>query len=433
LTDEGDLTTAVDVQCGQPDPDWNETLGDAWPRLGAVQLWSVDPLSGFAGQKLSETWLSCARLVDQERLAAGHNFSMAVDKQGQVWGWGAAFFNGGGSETHKPVSVDLGGASVVSLEGGTLGSAALDSEGRWWEIGYNHASPEGIDVDALGGVGVVAIEAAYPASRRLLLDEAGHVWVLGQWKSCVNATTSQLDLKALGEAKVVRVAAGSKHILLLDDTGQIWALGDNSKGQLGNGTTVNSCTPVAVDQSAQGGWKAADIVRGGYYSTTSFALDRSGRVWAWGENPFGFLGDGGAVISWENNGVPYRLSPELVQIPPVVAITKITASPNGPFAFALDAGGQLWGWGYNNGGQLGNGTTSSTSTPVQVDQSALEGAEIISMAAGDYHAIALDGEGRLWSWGMNTYGELGDGTITRYRSTPVRVDDSAVGETPWLP
>ena len=83
---------------------------------------------------------------------------------------------------------------------------------------------------------------------------------------------------------------------------------------------------------------------------------------------------------------------------------------------ALKSDGTVWAWGDNGYGQLGDGTTTDRTTPVQV--SGLSG--VTAIAAGCYHTVALKSDGTVWAWGYNGYGQLGDGTTTQ-RTTPVQV------------
>jgi alpha-tubulin suppressor-like RCC1 family protein len=225
--------------------------------------------------------------------------------------------------------------------------------------------------------------------------------------------------------------ANNSNVLLLDDTGQIWALGRNNLGQLGDGTISDdvSCTPVAVDQSALGGWKAIQAVVAEY---TILALDEWGRVWAWGEETRLF-GDG------TTGGSAGRPTPGQVPIPTDPSITSLSVSEiyantyNKMSVLALDESGQLWGWGMNYFDVVGLGSnTSPIATPQKVNQDSLDGVGIVSMAMGRSHTLALDAEGRMWAWGVDDWGCFGSGDVQQ-AFTKQRVDDSALGDDPWLP
>ena len=100
------------------------------------------------------------------------------------------------------------------------------------------------------------------------------------------------------------------------------------------------------------------------------------------------------------------------------AFTQLSSSKTNSSGFTLGirAGGTLWGWGYNSNGQLGNGTTTNATTPVQI------GAVTTwkSVSAGNAHAVAVRTDGTLWAWGINTYGQIGDGSNTQ-RTSPVQI------------
>jgi alpha-tubulin suppressor-like RCC1 family protein len=149
----------------------------------------------------------------------------------------------------------------------------------------------------------------------------------------------------------------------------------------------------------------------------SMALDASGRVWVWGfDDVLGNFGTG-------------NREPTLVQFEPGVVLTSISAFAGANHRLALDSLGQLWAWGAaNNFGKLGNGSEEKSSIPVKVDQSAWDGARAVQMAVGNLNTLALDENGRLWVWGR--LGLNGQPTAS---STPVRVDDSALGDDPWRP
>jgi alpha-tubulin suppressor-like RCC1 family protein len=135
----------------------------------------------------------------------------------------------------------------------------------------------------------------------------------------------------------------------------------------------------------------------------SVALTDGGDVWAWGYNGYGQLGDG---------TVTQRLTPVRVSL--LTGVSGIAAGPSHSLARTTD--GTLWAWGYNGHGELGDGTTTQRTTPVPVP--GLSG--VVSMDGGQYHSVAAMSDGTVWAWGYNTNGQLGDGTTTQ-RTSPVQV------------
>src|SRR5450755_3180689 len=144
----------------------------------------------------------------------------------------------------------------------------------------------------------------------------------------------------------------------------------------------------------------------------------SGKAYCWGDNGLGELGDGGTT---------YSLIPVAVDTGGVLAgktLTQITAG--GGFTCALDSIGAAYCWGLNNWGNLGDGSTTSSNTPAAVDAGGvLAGKTLTQISVGGEHACALDSSGAAYCWGINGSGELGDGN-TRDSSIPVAVNTSGV-------
>ena len=221
----------------------------------------------------------------------------------------------------------------------------------------------------------------------------------------------------LFEGKTIsQISVGGNHSLALDSEGQIYAWGSNDYGQLGNGDTTDSNTPVKVDTSGVlAGKTISQISAGGIHS---LALDSEGQIYAWGYNYYGQLGNGDTTDS--NTPVKVDASGVLAG----KTITQISAGFFHPLA--LDSEGQIYAWGYNYNGQLGNGDTTDSNTPVKVDTSGvLAGKTISQISAGGAHSLALDSEGQIYAWGSNIYGQLGNGDTTS-SNTPVKVDTSGV-------
>ena len=144
-------------------------------------------------------------------------------------------------------------------------------------------------------------------------------------------------------------------------------------------------------------------------SSHSVALCSDGSVWSWGHNANGQMGNGTT-----NYGV--TLGGDPVQASGLSEITQIAAGNS--HSLALKADGSVWAWGSNSYGQLGDGTMTQRNTPVQVSGLG----EVTQIAAGNNHSLALKADGSVWGWGYNAYGQLGDGTTVN-RNTPVAVSD----------
>ncbi|MEJ2406234.1 MAG: hypothetical protein P8171_18425 [Candidatus Thiodiazotropha sp.] len=380
------------------------------------------------------------RGTDHQRLVTYWGGAYILDKQGQVWN----LIKGKSGSFEHPEAVDqsaLGDAKVVSIAGGSTHALVLDSNGQVWAWGSNtygalgccalydedgldlehpdQPAPVAVDLTALEGAKVVAIDASHHLS--VALDELGRVWAWGAywgnalWGTFDPGIPKQVDLNALEGAKVMSLSYGDYHLLLLDETGQIWASGDNDYGQLGIGYPGQlRCNAHAVfcrvDQSALGGDKVVAI-QGARRS--SLALDASGRVWAWGVDWSGSLGTGDPDPSLDPS---YVRTPTQVQFEPGVAVSAISALGTSDALLALDGAGQLWEWGGLNMG--------FTNTPERLDQSVLGDYRPMYFSANGtvwLEVTAVDEIGRLWSWDASTLREMIE-----------QVDDSAAGDNPWL-
>ncbi|MDQ6525285.1 hypothetical protein RB608_16810 [Nocardioides sp. LHD-245] len=139
----------------------------------------------------------------------------------------------------------------------------------------------------------------------------------------------------------------------------------------------------------------------------SLALRADGSVWTWGYNQAGQLGDGTTTT---------RNHP--VRVPGTRTYATVAAGRDMSYAVATD--GTVWAWGLNEDGQLGDGTTTARATPGRVGD--LTG--VTALAGGRDHGLALRDDGTVWAWGWNAYGQLGDGTLTD-RTAPVQVTTGA--------
>ncbi len=241
-------------------------------------------------------------------------------------------------------------------------------------------------------------QIASGASHIVSLKSDGTVWSWGANYSgqLGNGTTadSPLPVKVATLSSVIMVSAGGDHTVALQSDGTLWAWGGNSSGELGDGSVTNRLMPVKVMTNVK-------TISAGFFHTVVVKNDNS--LWAWGSNGSGQLGV---------SAVTYSTLPQQV-----IGVTGVvTALSAGLYHTVAVAGGTVFCWGSNGYGQLGNNTTNNSSAPVMVP--GLTG--VTAVAAGSYHTVAMTDTGALWEWGSNTRGQLGVDTITNYSTIPIQ-------------
>jgi alpha-tubulin suppressor-like RCC1 family protein len=235
------------------------------------------------------------------------------------------------------------------------------------------------------------------------LTNAGAIkcWGLNDKGQLGDGTTSDsdapVDVSGLGAAAST-IATGEKHTCAVLTTGAVKCWGQNGDRQLGDGTNNDSSTPVGVSGLTSG----FGLVAAG--QSHSCAVTLSGDVRCWGRNDKGQLGNG----STTDSGTPVS----------VTGLSGVRAIAAGEKHNCVTlAAGSVKCWGHNNKGQLGNGTTSDSSVPVPVTGVSSGG---VGVAAGTEHSCTVLNTGKALCWGENSRGQLGDGT-TSDSSVPVVV------------
>lgn len=240
----------------------------------------------------------------------------------------------------------------------------------------------------------------------LAISPDGSVW---SWGSNIDGqlgdgsyTNKNTPMKVPGLTGVIAIAAGEAHSLALKSDGTVWAWGKNTYGQLGNGANnASSNIPVQVRNVSQ-----IKAIAAGY--SHSMALSTTGVLWTWGSNEFGQLGDGTTVA---NRNTPIRVFT-------LTSVVNIGAGAN--HSLATQMIGNVWAWGLNSSGQLGDGTKINRNRPVQTIGSSETGGlnNIKSVSGGMSYSVALDSYGHIYNWGSNSYGALGSGTAVAGRVAP---------------
>jgi alpha-tubulin suppressor-like RCC1 family protein len=299
----------------------------------------------------------------------------------------------------------------------------------------------------MAATGLVFANPAADAAEPMLRDD-----VLTWGNSAGSATPIEVGLPP--GVTATEVAAGNAFKLALGSDGSVYAWGNNVSGQLGNGTTVTSATPIKVKLPA--GVTATAIAAG---DSHSLAVGSDGLLYAWGANGSEQLGD--VALSLTNRSTPVRVflpagvtataiaagmshslaigsdgvlyawgahnyggitpggqivtGPQKVSMP--TGVTKVEAVAAGSGYSLVVADGSVYGWGVNDQGQLGNDKTNHL-IPVKV--AGLAGVTVDAVAAGYAHSLALASDGSVYAWGADSAGQLGDGTTTQ-QLTPVKV------------
>jgi alpha-tubulin suppressor-like RCC1 family protein len=329
--------------------------------------------------------------------------------------------------THYQAATAIDRSFAVSLA--MLQSWGNNSKGQLGD-GTNINRAEAVEVTTRGALAGKTITALSAGGRHTIaLANDGRLYAWGDnWNNQLGDGNPPLNYNGqptpvavtmsgtLSGKTITALAAGGLHNLVLTDDGQLYAWGDNSIGQLGDGTTTSRPTPVAITMTGPLSGKTITAVSAGNSHTV--ALTSEGTLYAWGWNGFGQLGNGTTTD---------QSTPVAVTMSGTLAGKTITALSTGyAHTVVLTSEGRLYAWGWNNQGQLGDGTTTRRLTPVEVTMSGvLAGKTVTAISTGDGHTVVLTSEGRLYAWGRNNNGQLGDSTATQ-RNVPVAVTTSGV-------
>ena len=363
------------------------------------------------------------------QVATGYAHTCAVTVNDGVKCWGDNTFGqlGDGTPRSRAVAVDvLGlGERVARVSAGALHTCAMLRNGGVKCWGRNNKGQLGdgtiidrstpVEVQDLVG-GVRAVSSGRYHTCALLNNGAIKCWGSNQDGQLGDGTTltrlTPVDAPRVGERGARVIRRRFSH-LCYRQRGGLACWGNNERGQLGDGTTVNRLSPVDVVGL---GSEALAVSAGGLHTC---ALTVGGGVKCWGYNGYGELGDGTTTG---------RLTPVAV----VGLDTEATAISAGRVHTCVrTAGGGVKCWGDNDYGELGDGTTAWRLTPVAVSGLAANATEV---STSHFHTCAIVAGGTTWCWGWNDYGQLGDGT-TITRRGPVAVwdttyDCTAVTEIP---
>lgn len=375
------------------------------------------------------------------------------------------------------------GKEIVKVEAGYNMSAIIDSEGKLYTCGYNREGALGDGTISTNNNGYKCINNIYPelenkkiidvsisnthnSSHLIVLDEDGNVWTcgkndkgqLGYGKISENnpnlVCISKMSDNLLYGKKIMSVSAGHDHSVALDEDGKLYLWGGNGSGQLGNGTKDTNYKIVCLTdyRNSKLYGKKIKKIKAGYMMT--LVVDSEGKVYTCGDNCYYQLGQGETDTGYDslemkcvNNSTDFI--PENISVGPQYDV------------IAIDTKGNVWAWGYNY--YCKNGLRTQAPFPMKwtgefyvydsevesFDESTkLNVQDVLTIndsieeaciypenikdkrVVNTYNSsstIALDTDGKLWTWGdNNSYGILGDGT-TSSRNVPKCINDGFSG------
>ena len=253
--------------------------------------------------------------------------------------------------------------------------------------GVNERNPKS-PVPLLGPMGVISVGAGELVS--VAVDGDGTTWLWGRYD---NNTTPYGSFPEVfpGLPQLESIAAGFNHVVGLDVSGRVWTFGKNGDGQLGDGTVQDRMhEPLRLT-----GIPPMSAVAAGAAATA--ALDEEGRVWAWGDQNLDGIGNGKRPVLVEG-------------LPPIQALDVGANTVDGRVV-VLGNNGTVWTWG---------GPDDEDSTPSRV--AGLR--DIVAVSCGGRHDLALSEDGTVWAWGFNHMGQFGDGMRSLVEApVPVQVRD----------
>jgi alpha-tubulin suppressor-like RCC1 family protein len=352
-------------------------------------------------------------------VAAGGEFTLLLKADGTVWSWGRNNRGQLGDRTledrRQPVAVE-GLPGIVAITAGHAHALALDADGSVWAWGNNaygqlgNGSEGGYSTVPLrieGLAPVIAISSGFAHNLAILSTQTVMGWgnnssyQVGYGASDTQTTPRPVSSYYLGPATRIFAGGNGSFAMWAGRYGVLKAWGANPSGQLGfdsQGRSVGTPTTLSFD--------GAGILAVGPYQTLAIRDSGTGvgSLWTWGR---------GDHVPAEVSGLD----------------RAVAVSVGQDHNLALDEWGQLWAWGGNGNGQLGMGSIGgSSSAPLPV----VQGMDVVQIAAGALHTAAIKADGTVWTWGYNNFGQLGDGTLDVMRPTPQPIDGLVAAPNTWV-
>ncbi len=343
-------------------------------------------------------------------LSTRGGFVLALADDGSVWGWGAAFYGelttGSPAPFNSPAKL-LNLPSINAVSAGLRHGIALDKDGNVWTWGANSLFQLGVKSekprptpDKVLGLPKIRYIAAGDYFN-VAVDKDGGVWTWGdnQLGQINNSDDSAIatPIKIFTLPGIVEVKAGNHHTLARLKDGSVWSWGSAWDNVLGTGSQRRQYQPVQVKNLSN--IKSLAVAK-----AHNIAVDGNGLAWSWGSNSSGQLGH-----------------PDHVLPQPIPTLSNVSASGVGADHSLAISNGRLFGWGYNTFGQIANGSAGdSEQNPVPSPSEK----SFVLLAGSENNSYALTRDGQVWASGDNRQGQLGEiAGVFRVVATPIALQN----------
>jgi alpha-tubulin suppressor-like RCC1 family protein len=413
-----------------------------------------------------------------DNIAAGLKHTIACKTNGTIWSWGnnvdGQLGLGDTSNRYTPVQIGID-SDWSKIKAGPLHTTVLKTNKTIWLWGDNSYGQLGFgDTDdrnrpnQLGGIPNPhpALTATLTSLSQIDLswsdtNDENEFQILRNGELLI---TQSANTVAYSDTTVISNTSYSYRIKAVNNAGEIFSLAASLNvidANIGNSAVVNSFPTPGLDSD----WSVIAAGRGNYGHHT-LAIKDNGTLWSWGYNDYGQLGLGysypipitipnqiGSDSDWsdisagdrhslarKSNGTIWgwgynndgqlgdgtnttRILPRQIGTKSDWANVSAGGNNSGSHSVAIKTNGTIWSWGNNDYGQLGlgdSGTDKETPTQTGIDS------DWSDIVAGTIHTFALKTNGTIWAWGANNYGQLGDGTVTN-RNTPMQIGNASDG------
>ncbi|XP_037554244.1 E3 ubiquitin-protein ligase HERC2 [Nematolebias whitei] len=343
------------------------------------------------------------------------DWTLSAGGSGTIYGWGHNHRGqlGGieGAKVKVPTPTEaLATLRPVQLIGGEQTLFAVTADGKLYATGYGAGGRLGIGgtesvstptlLESIQHVFIRKVAVNSGGKHCLALSSEGEVYSWGEAEDgkLGHGNRSPCDrprvIESLRGIEVVDIAAGGAHSACITASGELFTWGKGRYGRLGHGDSEDQLKPKLVD--ALQGHRVIDVACGSGDAQT-LCLTDDDMVWSWGDGDYGKLGRGGS----DGCKIPMKIDS-------LTGLGVVKVECGSQFSVALTKSGAVYTWGKGDYHRLGHGSDDHVRRPRQVQ--GLQGKKVIAIATGSLHCVCCTEDGEVYTWGDNDEGQLGDGT-----------------------